>query len=106
MERKIPVSNRLVIWVFVGLLSLGALSSVFSNIKDTFFPAEKTYSKEAVELMLKHDRLKQEIRDLQMENEIIEKDNERITKDISADSSAVYNSSRAYRDSLRAELFR
>lgn len=101
-----PVSNRIVIWVIVGILSLGALSSIFSNVKDSFFPAEKTYSKEAVELMLKHSKLKEEIKNLQIENEIIEKDNERITHNITADSSAIYNSSRAYRDSLRAELFK
>jgi hypothetical protein len=101
-----PVSNRIVIWALVGILSLGSISSIFSNIRDTFFPQEKTYSLEAVQLMLKHDRLKQEIKDLQIENEIIEKDNERITHNISSDSATVYNSSRAYRDSLRAELFR
>ncbi len=101
-----PVSNRVVIWILIGVLSLGALSSLFATVKDSFFPQEKTYSLEAVELMLKHDRLKQEIKDLQLENEIIEKDNERITQNIGTDSAAIYDGSRAYRDSLRAELFR
>jgi hypothetical protein len=98
--------NKILIYVIVGLLSFGALSSIFSNVKDTFFPAEKTYSIEAVELMLKHDRLKQENKKLLIENEVIEKDNERLKHDIDTDSVTVANSSRQYRDSLRAELFR
>lgn len=84
---------------------MGALSSITNNIRDTFFPPEKTYSKEAVELMLKHNELKQEIKSLKIENEIIEKDNERISKDITTDSLTIYSSSRAYRDSLRTALF-
>jgi|TARA_R110000787_G_scaffold23873_1_gene68056 hypothetical protein len=93
-------------WVFAGLFSLGSVSSIFSNIKESFFPLEKTYSLEAVELILKHNKLKEQIKALQIENQIIEKDNERISKSISADSNIVYNSSRAYRDSLRTELFK
>jgi len=100
------IQNKILIYVIVGLLSLGAISSIFKNVKDTLFPEERTYTKEAVELMLKHERLKQEIKVLEIENKIIEKDNERLTKNITTDSTIVYNSSRAYRDSLRAELFK
>lgn len=98
--------NKILIYVIVGVLTIGALSGMFKNGKDIFFPPEKTYSLKAVKLILKHDRLRQEIKDLEIENEIIEKDNERITKDITADSSTIYDSSREFRDSLRAELFK
>jgi hypothetical protein len=100
------IQSKILIYIIGGLLSLGAVSSIFNNAKDQFFPEEKTYSLEAVELILKHNKLKEQIKALEIENQIIEKDNERITKSISADSTVVYNSSRSYRDSLRTELFR
>ncbi len=100
------LQSKILIYISGGLLSLVALSSVVSNVKDTFFPEEKTFSLEAVQMMLKHDRLMQENKTLLIENEIIEKDNERLKHDIDSDSTIVANSSRQYRDSLRAELFR
>ena len=44
------LKSNIIIYVVGGLLSMGALSSITNNIRDTFFPPEKTYSKEAVEL--------------------------------------------------------
>ncbi len=63
------------------------------------------YSEKEVALIIKVKDLNKEINDLKLENKIIEKDNERISHNIGADSSAIYNGSREYRDSLRAELF-
>jgi len=97
------VSKTLLIYIGGGLLSLSILSSLVNNIKDYF--KEPTYTKEAVELMLKHQKLKLEIENLKKEIEIIEADNERIKHDISKDSIVIYNSSREYRDSLRAIIF-
>jgi hypothetical protein len=98
--------SKILIYIVIGLLSLVSLSSVFKNVKDTFFPTEKTYSLEAVKLMIKHDRLIQKDKELEIEYEIMEKDNERLKNDKTADSTVIFNSSRAYRDSLRAELFK
>jgi len=75
------------------------ISGIFdTKVPDGFTPKE-------VALMMKVKDLNKEIEDLKIENEIIEKDNERITQNIGADSAAIYDGSRAYRDSLRAELF-
>lgn len=98
------ISNKILIYIAITVFSLSTVSSIVSNVKDYF--KEPTYTKEAVELILKHAKLKQEIEDLKIENQIIEKDNERIKQDISADSNIVWNSSKHYRDSLRSELFR
>jgi len=100
------LQSKVLIYIVIGLLSLVSLSSVFKNVKDTFFPAEKTYSLEAVQMMIKHDRLKQENKDLLIDNEVIEKDNERLKKGIPADSVFIANTSRNYRDSIRAATFR
>lgn len=97
------LSKTILIYIVGGLLSLSIISSLINNIKDYF--KEPTYTKEAVELMLKHQQLKLEIENLQKEIEIIEADNERIKSDISKDSTIIYNSSREYRDSLRAVIF-
>ena len=99
------IQSKILIYVIVGLLSLVAVSNTFKNLNDTFFPEEKTYSLEAVELMIKHDRLKKEIQNIRLENEVIEKDNERLKKSIGADSSYIFDSSRQYRDSLRSAIF-
>lgn len=98
------LQNKVIVYILISLFGLSVLKGAFDSVKDFF--KEPTYTKEAVELMLKHQKLKDENKRLLLENEIIEKDNERITKDITADSTVVYNSSRAYRDSLRAELFK
>ena len=79
------------------------MKGLTDTVKDFF--TEPTYTKEAVELMLKHDRLKQENKKLELEIQVIEKDNERLKQNISADSAVIHNSSRAYRDSLRAVIF-
>lgn len=97
------VSKTLLIYIGAGLLSMSIMSSLVNNVKDYF--NEPTYTKDAVELMLQHQKLKLEIESLEKEIQIIEADNERIKHDISKDSTVIYNSSREYRDSLRAVLF-
>ena len=101
-----PVKNRILLYVIVGIVLLGSLSSMFTNIKSTFFPEEKTYSIEAVKLMIKHDRIREENKELKIENQVIEKDNEKLIQDTGADSTIIHNSSRAYRDSIRASIFK
>lgn len=102
----VPKVNRIIIIVVLVLLCFGSLSSMYSNLKDTFFPEEKTYSLEAVKLMIKHDRIIQRDKELEIEYNIIVKDNERLKKNIPADSVFIANASRAYRDSIRAATFR
>ena len=97
------LQSKAIVYILIAVFSLSTLSTIVSNVKDYF--KESTYSKEAVELMLKHAKLKQEIEDLKIENKIIEKDNERLKQNITTDSTVIYNSSREYRDSLRAVLF-
>ena len=97
------LQSKAIVYILIAVFSLSTLSTIVSNVKDYF--KEPTYSKEAVELMLKHAKLKQEIEDLKIENKIIEKDNERLKQNITTDSTVIYNSSREYRDSLRAVLF-
>jgi hypothetical protein len=97
------LQNKAIVYILIAVFSLSTLSTIVSNVKDYF--KEPTYSKEAVELMLKHAKLKQDIEDLKIENKIIEKDNERLKQNITTDSTIIYNSSREYRDSLRAVLF-
>lgn len=98
------LQNKIIVYIVVSLLGLSIVKGFIDTIKDFF--AEPTYTKKAVELMLKHDRLKQKNKKLELEIQVIEKDNERLKHDITADSLTIYNSSRAYRDSLRAELFK
>ncbi len=88
---------------FIGfLLTISIISSLVTNVKEYF--KEPTYTKEAVELMLKHQQLKNEIKELEIENQIIEKDNERLKQNITSDSITIWSSSIQYRDSLRAIL--
>jgi hypothetical protein len=96
------VQSKILIYVVVGFLALGSVSSIFNGLKDSFFPSEKTYTKEAVELILKHKELLTENEKLRIENQVIEKDNERLQKEIPIDSAIVWDSHREYRDSLRA----
>jgi hypothetical protein len=95
--------NKILIYVLGFILSLSIISTIVNNVKDYF--KEPTYTKEAVELLLKHQSLKKEIENKLIEIEIIEKDNERLKQNITADSTIIYDSSREYRDSLRAVLF-
>jgi len=60
--------------------------------------------KEVQLMMLLKDK-NEEIKNLKVDNELMVKDYERIEKNIGADSVVFYNSSRAYRDSLRASIF-
>lgn len=95
--------NKILTYVIGVVLSLSIISTIVSNVKDYF--KEPTYTKEAVELLLKHQALKKEIQDKLIEIEIIEKDNERLKQNIASDSATIYDSSREYRDSLRAVFF-
>lgn len=95
---------KILIYVGVGLMLLNLVFNTISNIKN--INKEPTYTKEAVELMIKHSILKKEIEQYKITNQIIEQDNDRLKKSINADSVVIYTSSRAYRDSLRAELFK
>jgi len=77
--------------------------------KDFFLTATSTkevnYSEKEVSLILKVERLNNQIKELKIESQIIEKDNERINKNITIDSVVIYDSSRKYRDSLRSVYF-
>lgn len=99
------IQSKILIYAIAGLLGLGSVSSLFRGVKDSFFPTEKTYTKEAVALILKHKELQNEISKLKIENQVIEKDNERLKTNITSDSTIIYDSSRQYRDSLREFLF-
>ena len=98
------LQNKLLIYAVGTILSLSIISTIVSNVKDYF--KEPTYTKEAVELMLKHQELKIEIKEKLIEIQIIEKDNERLKQSIGIDSAIIYDSSREYRDSLRNYLFK
>jgi len=97
--------NKILIYIIVGLILLGSVSGMVKNAKDAFFPAEKTYTLEEAKLMLKHDSIMNHDAQLELEFNVIEKDNERLKKDIPGDSLAIVNSSNAYKDSLRSALF-
>ena len=83
----------------LGVLLVLEITGVFDN--------EQTvgYSEKEVALMIKVKDLDREISKLKIENEIIEKDNERIKQNINVDSAIIFDSSRQYRDSLRTVLF-
>lgn len=88
---------------FIGaILAIGTIFTIVNNVKDYF--KEPTYTKEAVELMLKHQKLKREIESLLIENQIIEKDNERLKQNITSDSITIWSSSIQFRDSIREYL--
>jgi len=94
------LQGKILIYVIGGIVSLSIISTIVSNVKDYF--KEPTYTKEAVELLLKHQALKSEIKEKLIEIQIIEKDNERLKQSITADSSVIWNSSIHFRDSLRS----
>jgi hypothetical protein len=97
------IKKESILYLVVGLIVVFLALDIF-GVFDTKVPVG--YSPKEVALMMKVKDLNEEIEDLKIENEIIEKDNERITQNIGTDSAAIYDGSRAYRDSLRAELFR
>ncbi len=96
------LQSKILIYVIGGLVSLSIISTIVSNVKDYF--KEPTYTKEAVELLLKHQALKSEIKEKLIEIQIIEKDNERLKQSITSDSVTIWSSSVQYRDSLREYL--
>ena len=97
--------NKILIYVIVGILLLGSLSGILKNTRDQFFPAERVYTLEEARLMLKHDSIINHDAQLIIEFNVIEKENEKLIKDIPGDSTVIHNSSRHYRDSIRASLF-
>jgi len=97
------LSNKWVLYALAGVFALSIISNIVDNIKE--MRKEPTFTKEAVEVMLKHQKLKIEIEEHKLQIEILQKDYERITQQIDKDSTIIFNSSRQYRDSLRAALF-
>lgn len=105
MYFRFIMENKILIYVIIGILLLGSLSGIFKNISDQFFPGERVYTLEEAKLMLKHDSIMNYDSVLEMEYNVMEKDNERLKKDVIGDSTIIYNSSRSYRDSIRASVF-
>jgi len=97
------LQNKIIVYILAAVFSLSLINGIVGNVKDYF--KEPTYTKEAVELIIKHRALKKENENLKLEIDVIERDNERIKQSISADSSVIFDSSRQYRDSLRSALF-
>ena len=84
--------------VVIGFLLLLEIFGIFeSEIKNG-------YSEKEVELMIQIKELNNKIDNLKAENEIIEKDNEKLQTEIPLDSAVVWNSHRLYRDSLRSAI--
>lgn len=96
-------SNKILIYIVAGTIALSLISNIIATIKDWTKPP--TYTKEAIELMVKHAQLKQEIERYKLENDSLKKDYEKIVLSITQDSTIIHNSSRAYRDSLRNYIF-
>ena len=63
------------------------------------------YSEKEVALMIKLKDINDKLAEKEIEFNIIALDNERLKKNVPADSAFVANTSRTYRDSIRAELF-
>jgi len=96
------IKTEKLLFLVVGFLSI----LIILEIIGVFDKKEVVgYSEKEVALIMKVKDLDSKIEKLEIEYEIIEKDNERIKKNIGADSSAIFNSSRNYRDSLRAIVF-
>ena len=96
-------SNKILIYIVAGTIALSLISNIITTIKDWTKPP--TYTKEAIELMVKHAQLKKEIEQYKIENDSLKKDYEKIVLSITQDSTIIHNSSRAYRDSLRNYIF-
>ena len=84
--------------ILIGLLSILIINSFINVFKGTGMSEEEHLWR------VKYNELEKINESLLIENEIIQKDYERIEKNMSSDSSAVWNGSRVYRDSLRAIL--
>lgn len=97
------LSNKWILYAIIGLFSLSIIANIVGNIKE--MRKEPTYTKEAVELMIKHSLLEKKTEELLITNKILEMDIARLSKSIEQDSMVIHNSSRAYRDSLRNYLF-
>ncbi|PIZ50428.1 hypothetical protein COY27_07135 [Candidatus Woesearchaeota archaeon CG_4_10_14_0_2_um_filter_33_13] len=97
------LSNKWVLYAIIGLFSLSIISNFIGNIKE--MRKEPTYTKEAVELMIKHSLLEKKNEELLITNKILEMDIARLSQSIDKDSTIIHNSSRAYRDSLRNYIF-
>jgi len=101
--KVVVFKDKTLLYLIVGGLILNLLTSILLpiiNLKD-----QDVYSKDEVELMLKHQAIEIEASYLKKENEIIEKDNERIKENIGSDSTIIFDSSRAFRDSIRRYIF-
>lgn len=97
------LSNKWILYAIIGVFSLSIIANIVGNIKE--MRKEPTYTKEAVELMIKHAKLKEQIEQYKQENELLKKDYTKIVNSITEDSLLIHNSDRAYRDSLRNYLF-
>lgn len=97
------LDSKIVIYVLAGVFSLSLISGIINNVKD--YLKEPSFTKEAVELIIKHEALKKTNQDLLLEIENYKKAYERIEQDISLDSNIIFNSDREYRDSLRRVIF-
>lgn len=97
------LSNKWTLYAIIGVFSLSIIANIVGNIKE--MRKEPTYTKEAVELMIKHSLLEKKTEELLITNKILEMDIARLSKSIEQDSLIIHNSSRAYRDSLRNYIF-
>lgn len=96
-------TNKILIYIVASIIGISLLSNIITTIKDWTKPP--TYTKEAIEVMIKHAKLKEQIEQYKQENELLKKDYTKIVNSITEDSLLIHNSDRAYRDSLRNYLF-
>ena len=96
-------TNKILIYVVAGVVALSLISNIITTIKD--WTKEPVYTKEAIEIMVKHAQLKKENEAYKIEIDSLKKDYEKIVISITQDSTIIHNSSRAYRDSLRNYIF-
>lgn len=87
--------NRYFSIIALGLLTIIMLQGL---LNDNSNPENELYR-------AKINELNQDIVELNKSIYIIDRDNERLKKDINKDSTVIYDSSREYRDSIRAALF-
>ena len=84
--------------VIIGFLLILEIFGIFES------ETKKGYSEKELALMIKIENLNNKIESLKAENEIIEKDNEKLQSEIPVDSAIVWNAHREYRDSLRSAI--
>ena len=84
--------------IIIGLLLVMEIIGIFEP------ESSVGYSEKEVQLMLQIKELNSKIDNLKAENEIIEKDNEKLQSEIPIDSAVVWNAHRLYRDSLRSAI--